>query len=144
MKPNDRIVDLGCGYGAIGLALAPETSQQVTLIDKDFVAIEYTKKNAELNKIMNCETLLSNGFTQIPADRSFTLIVSNLPAKVSKEMYWILFNDAYQKLEKGGRLYVVVIAGLKEFIKRNFNEIFEIHDKVAHTNTHLVAMATKV
>ena len=144
VRPDDRILDLGCGYGAIGLALAPETNEQVHFVDKDFVALEYTKKNSTLNHIQNIETHLSNGFAQIPADHSFTLIVSNLPAKVSKEMYWIFVNDAYQRLAPGGRLYVVVIAGLKEFVKRNFDEIFGNYEKVAHTNTHIVAMAKKL
>lgn len=66
IKETDDCLDLGCGYGPIGLTmakLAPKGS--TTLVDKDFKAVEYSNINAELNQIKNAEALLSNGFDQI-------------------------------------------------------------------------------
>lgn len=52
IRPNDDILEIGCGYGPIGLTLAKLSPQgMVHLVDKDFVAVEYAKKNAELNHI---------------------------------------------------------------------------------------------
>jgi 16S rRNA G1207 methylase RsmC len=140
VKPNDDILDMGSGYGAIGIALAKSTNGKVDMVDKDFVAVEYSKKNAEINKVDNCKTYLSNGFEQI-GDKQYDVIVSNLPAKVSKEFFWILFREAKKHLKPNGKFYVVVISGLKEFIKRNFEEVFGNYKKVTHSNDYMVALA---
>jgi len=88
------LLDLGCGYGAIGIVLANEKPDlKVDMIDKDFVAVEYANKNAKLNGVQNTKAYLSNGFDQIPKEQKFDLIISNLPAKISKEYFWILFAE---------------------------------------------------
>ena len=137
------ILDLGCGYGALGIPLAALAPQaEVHLIDKDFVAVEFAKKNAELNGAKNCKTYLSNMFSNVP-DRKFDCIVSNLPAKVGKELLRITLSDAKEHLTKGGSLYVVTISGLKEFIKRNLTEVFGNYEKVKQGRTYTVALARR-
>ncbi|HEY9584868.1 MAG TPA: methyltransferase [Candidatus Paceibacterota bacterium] len=143
-KENDTILDLGCGYGAIGIPLARLAPQgKVHMTDKDFVAVEYTKKNAELNKTPNTLTYLSNGFDQIPKDVKFDIIVSNLPAKISKEFFWILFAEAKEFLKTGGSFYVVTIAGLKRFTENNFQKIFGNYELLDSKKTYFVAKTTK-
>lgn len=143
VKPDERAIDLGCGYGPLGLAIAKSAPQgHCTLVDKDFVAVEYAKKNAALNRINNVEVLLSNGLDQVPP-RNFTLAVTNLPAKTTKEHYYLFFNDIRERLEPGGRFYVVVITGLRQFIARSFKEVFGNHDKVKQGQFYTVAMAEK-
>jgi 16S rRNA (guanine1207-N2)-methyltransferase len=141
---NDVSLDLGCGYGPIGLFMAKKSNGgKAHLIDKDFVAIDFAKKNAGINNVSNIQIYLSNGFSNIPANLQFDNIVSNLPAKVSNEFYWILFNDAKKYLRPGGKFYVVTISGLKEFIKRNFKEVFGNYKKLAQNKTYTVAVAVK-
>lgn len=138
------ILDLGCGYGAIGLVLAaalPDAT--VHLVDKDFVAVEYAKKNAIANKLSNCEAYLSNGFSHVPKDMKFDLIVSNLPAKVGKELLYIMMNEAKSHLNPGGSFYVVTISGLKEYIKRQFKDVFGNFTKVKQSKTYVVSKAEK-
>lgn len=142
IKPNDISLDLGCGYGAIGLTVTKLSPQgKVHLIDKDYVAVEYAKKNALLNKIENCEIYLSNTFEKVP-EIQFDNIISNLPAKVSKELFWIIFLESKKYLKPGGKLYVVTISGLKEFIKRNFIEIFGNYEKLGQNKTYTTAVAS--
>ena len=144
INESDNILDLGCGYGVLGVVAAKKARQgRVTMVDKDFVAVDYAKRNAGINGINNCDIFLSNGFAQIPTELRFDLIVSNLPAKVSKELYWIMFADAFERLNKGGRLVVVVIAGLKEFIKRNFKNFFGNYKRLAYKNGYMVFQAIK-
>ncbi len=144
VRPDERALDLGCGYGPLGLAIAKAAPQGFcTLVDKDFVAVEYARKNAALNGIGNVEVLLSNGLDQVPADRRFTLAVTNLPAKTGKEHYYLFFHDIRERLEPGGRFYVVVITGLRQFIKRSFTEIFGNHKKIKQGKQYTVAMAVK-
>ena len=81
VNEDDDTLDLGCGYGPLGLTLARLAPKGTSvLVDKDFVAVDYSRKNAEINGITNADIFLSNGFSQI-GDRHFDLIVSNLPAK---------------------------------------------------------------
>jgi 16S rRNA G1207 methylase RsmC len=143
--PRDTILDLGCGYGAIGIALAKLAPEGKTvMVDKDFVAVEYARKNAVLNGVAkNTETYLSNGFNQIPTGQRFKVIISNLPAKISKEFFWILFKETYDRLEPGGTFYVVTIAGLQRFIEKNFQIIFGNYNLIASQGTYFIAAATK-
>ena len=143
VQPDDRAIDLGCGYGPLGLTiarLAPEGS--VLMVDKDFVAVEFANRNAELNGIENARAMLSDGLKHI-SDERFTLAVTNLPAKTSNEHYYLFFQDIYEHLEPGGRFYVVVISGLRNFIKRAFTEVFGNHRKIKQGKTYTVAMAIK-
>ena len=144
IREGDICLDLGCGYGAIGIALATCTqTATVYMVDKDFVAVDYARKNVEQNRLQNCHVLLSNGFSHLP-DIQFDLIASNLPANVGKELLQIFLTDAKQYLKPNGRLYVVTISGLRAFIKRNFLNIFGNYQKVKQRHTHTVAMATRL
>lgn len=138
---DDDTLDLGCGYGPLGLTLARLAPQGISvLVDKDFVAVEYSKKNAILNNLKNVDIFLSNGFDQI-AKRKFDLIVSNLPAKTGKELYYLYFYDALMSMNSGGRLYVVTISGLRQFIQRAFLEVFGNYEKVKQGQRYTVALA---
>ena len=139
----NKVLDIGCGYGPLGLAIAKSIpAGHCVMVDKDFVAVDYARKNSSLNHIHNAEVLLSNGLDQVPP-RSFTLAVTNLPAKVSKEHYYLFFHDIKERLQPGGRFYVVVISGLRQFIARSFTEVFGNHKKVKQGKVYTVAMAIK-
>lgn len=143
IKPTDYTLEVGCGYGPIGLTIAKMSPQgRVHMLDKDFVAVDFTKKNAQINGIQNCDIYLSNAFSNVP-DIEFDNIVSNLPAKVGNELLFLILNDAKKHLKKGGKFYVVVIAGLKDYIKRNFKEVFGDYEKLKQGKTYVVAVAVK-
>ncbi len=142
VREDDDTLDLGCGYGPLGLTLARLAPRGTSvLVDKDFVAIDYSRKNASINGITNAEIFLSNGFTQI-GDRRFDLIVSNLPAKTGKELYYLYFYDALVRMKPGARFYVVTISGLRKFVQRAFMEVFGNYKKLKQGGTYTVAMAT--
>lgn len=144
IKPTDDILDLGCGYGILGIVLAKLAPQGTThMVDKDFVAIQYARKNAKINELKNTETYLSNGLSDVPENQYFDVIVSNLPAKTGKELHYIMLQEAYDHLKPGGRLYVVTISGLKDYIKRTFNEVFGNYEKIAHSKHYSVGLAIK-
>ena len=140
----DVCLDLGCGYGPIGLTMAKLASRgKVYMVDRDFVAVEYAKRNAELNGLTNCEVFLSNAFSHIADDMKFDVIASNLPAHVGKELLFVILSDAKRHLKKDGRLYVVTIAGIRAFIKRNFVEVFGNYKKVKQGKAYTVALAVR-
>jgi 16S rRNA (guanine1207-N2)-methyltransferase len=121
-RKADSSIDLGCGYGILGMTAARECPEgQHLLIDKDFVAIEYAKKNCFDNRLSNTEVQLSNGFRHVDPARRFDLVMSN----------------------SGGRFYVVTINGLREFMQRTFKEVFGNSDKLKQGKTYTITMAQK-
>lgn len=137
-------LDLGCGYGPVGLTLACLAPRgQVHLVDRDFVAVEYARQNAQRNGLGHCQVYLSNAFSHVPANLRFDLVASNLPAKVGNEMLTLILSDTWHRLNPGGYFYVVTVAGLKDYIKRNFRTVFGNYEKIRQGGTYTVARAVK-
>lgn len=144
IAPDDDCLDLGCGYGPIGLTLAILAPEGRTLmVDKDFVAVDYANRNVRLNGIENAQAQLSNGFDRIAPKQRFDVIASNVPAKVGKELLAILLHDAQARLNPGGRLYLVTINGLREYMKRNLSEVFGNYSKLKQGAHYTVALAQR-
>jgi 16S rRNA G1207 methylase RsmC len=113
------------------------------MVDKDFVAVDYSNRNAERNRIGNARAQLSNGFDQIDPDLRFDLIASNVPAKVGKEMLSLYLHDARDRLRPGGRLYLVTINGLRQYMKRNLTEVLGNYEKLKQGAHYTVALARR-
>lgn len=144
VQPNEIALDIGCGYGPIGLAIAAIAKNgQVHMVDKDFVAVDYANKNAELNNLPQAKAYLSNGLSAVPKDLQFTTVVSNIPAKVGKEMLSIMLHDIKQQLAPGGQLVVVTINGLRDYMKRNFKEVFGNYEKVKQGRDYTISRCVK-
>ena len=141
---SDICLDLGCGYGPIGLALARHCHKgQVHMVDKDFIAVELANYNAKNNGINNAEAYLSDAFTHVPSEVKFHQIISNIPAKVGREQLSIILYDAYDALESGGIITVVTINGLKDFMKNNFKSVFGNYKKIKQGQKYIISQAVK-
>jgi 16S rRNA (guanine1207-N2)-methyltransferase len=121
--------------------LAPQG--QTLMVDKDFVAVDYAARNIKVNRLENARAQLSNGFDQIDPELRFDLIASNVPAKVGKELLALLLHDAHARLRPGGRLYLVTINGLRQYMKRNLTEVFGNYDKLKQGAHYTVALAER-
>jgi 16S rRNA G1207 methylase RsmC len=138
---RDTVLDVGCGYGAIGIVAASIANRGIThMVDKDFVAVEHAKRNAETNGVKNTKTYLSNLLSNVP-QMQFDVILSNPPAQGGRELLSIFLHDAKLHLKTGGKIYLVTVSGLKEFVKRNFKKIFGNYTKIRQSGTHTVALA---
>lgn len=144
IKEDEVALDIGCGYGPIGLCIASIAKQgEVHMVDKDFVAVYYANKNAQQNNLPNAKAYLSNGLSAVPKGMKFTTIVSNIPAKVGKEMLSILLHDVHEHLEPNGQFVVVTINGLRQYMKRNFMEVFGNYDKVKQGKDYTISRCVK-
>lgn len=144
VEADDNCLDLGCGYGPIGITLARLAPKGKTqLLDKDFVAVDYSNKNIKDNDINNASAVLSNGFDALSKNPEWDLIASNIPAKVGKEMLGLYLVDAKDLLKPGGKFYVVTINGLRHFMKRNMTDIFGNYKKLKQGKNYTVAVTTK-
>ncbi|MCS5591965.1 MAG: class I SAM-dependent methyltransferase [Gammaproteobacteria bacterium] len=143
-ESSDICLDLGCGYGPIGLALAKHcVDGEVHMVDKDFVAVELSNMNAKLNKLPNAKAYLSDAFAQVPSDVKFDQIISNVPAKVGREQLSIMLYDALDALKPGGTITFVTINGLRDFIKNNFKSVFGNYKKLKQGQKYTISQAIK-
>ena len=144
VQPDDDCLDLGCGYGPVGLTLARlAPGGRTMLVDKDFVAVEYAQRNAELNGIENVDVLLSNAYSHIPAERRFNLIAANIPARAGNEMLEMMVAGAQHRLAPGGRLYVVGLTGMRKFVRRLVEQHFGNYEKLKQGRDYTVASAVR-
>ena len=101
------VLDLGCGWGAAGVAVAKANPEcRVTSTDVNLRALELTRENARLNGV-TLECLESDGLSAV-AGRHFRTIFTNPPIRAGKETVCRLFREASEALLPGGELYVVI------------------------------------
>ena len=140
----DVSLDLGCGYGPIGCWIAANSpTGKIRMVDRDYLAVEYSNTNAYLNGLKNCKAYLSNGFSEVPPEVRFNNVVSNIPAKVGRELLLIILVDAHKRLCSGGQIAVVTINGLREFMKNNLKQVFGNYKKLKQGRAYTVARAVK-
>ncbi|HOB20125.1 MAG TPA: class I SAM-dependent methyltransferase [Candidatus Atribacteria bacterium] len=104
---SGKVLDLGCGYGIIGLSIALLNKEaHVTMADINRRAVELAQYNAKQNGIRNVDVLLSDGFSDI--EGIFSAIVSNPPIRAGKKVIYPMFEQSLDHLEAGGALYIVI------------------------------------
>lgn len=105
---NARVLDVGCGYGPIGLSAAKLAAQgHVTMIDINSRAVELAKENAKRNGISNVSILESDLFAAVEGQQ-FDVILTNPPIRAGKETVHAIFEKAWSHLAEDGQLWVVI------------------------------------
>lgn len=112
-----KVLDLGCGYGPIGIALKKMCPQaEVHMVDRDALAIEFSNTNSKINNITDkIKAYGSLGYDSVN-DTDFDLIISNIPAKVGNQVLTHMIKDARFHLTKKGRVAIVVIDAIADYI----------------------------
>jgi 16S rRNA (guanine1207-N2)-methyltransferase len=100
------LLDLGCGYGAIGIALCKAYNLSLTMTDVNPRALKCAEINCKTNDV-KANLLTSDGFACI--DGSFDTITLNPPIHAGKSVILRLFHDASNHLNDGGSLYIVIL-----------------------------------
>ena len=99
------ILDLGCGYGAIGIILGKTNNCNVTMSDVNKRALHLTKMNAKKNNV-SVNVIESDGYENI--DSKFDYVISNPPIRVGKKILYRLLLDTKSHLKENGKLIIVI------------------------------------
>lgn len=107
VQPTDRVLDLGCGYGVVGLVAAGLAGEgRVTLVDINERAAALARENLRANGIENAEAFAGDGFAPI-ASRIFDVIAFNPPIRAGNAVIHQLIEQAKDHLAPTGRFYLV-------------------------------------
>ena len=102
---SDRVLDLGCGVGIVGI-YAAQCGADVMMTDFDRSAVQIAAENCSRNNV-SCMVLESDGFAAIEPGRLFTQILSNPPYHTDFSVAKRFIEGAFRHLEVGGRLIMV-------------------------------------
>jgi 16S rRNA (guanine1207-N2)-methyltransferase len=136
-----NILDVGCGYGPIGLTLKTlHKESQIHMLDKDALAVDYSRQNAELNGLRNVNIYGSLGYDDVTRT-DFDLIISNIPGKAGGPVIEYLLREAAFYLAPGGMAAIVVVTPLAEPVEKILGSTPEIEtvlkkDRPGHVVFH--------
>lgn len=107
LKPGDKVLDLGCGYGPVGLYAAKRLGiGSVVLCDVSEEAVGYARANAAGNGLPGLDIRLSDGYSAVP-EHDFTLILSNPPYHTDFSVAKRFIEGGFRRLALGGRMMMV-------------------------------------
>ena len=106
--PAGNLLDLGCGYGPIGLTLAKEQPQrQIMMADVNERALELARNNAAENRITNVQIQISDIYQQLQ-QQTYAAIYTNPPIRAGKAVVSAMITQAKNHLVLEGQLWLVV------------------------------------
>ncbi len=112
----EKVLDPGCGYGPIGIALkALNPGAALHMTDRDALAVRYARENALLNGIEDALAYPSLGFDDI-RDRDFDLVAANIAGKAGERVIASWLRDAPLLLRAGGLAGIVVVSPLEPLV----------------------------
>ena len=102
------VLDVGCGYGPIGLSIAKANPERfVHMMDVNARALQLAEKNASVNGVQNVRIFESDGLSNV-GDVKAAAILTNPPIRAGKETVFRFYDGAFDKLVSGGELWVVI------------------------------------
>ncbi|MDC2867195.1 MULTISPECIES: class I SAM-dependent methyltransferase [unclassified Bacillus (in: firmicutes)] len=101
------VLDVGCGYGPIGLSLAKEFQEcTVHMVDVNERALGLAKENAANNQIGNVRIYQSSVYENVSGE--YAAILSNPPIRAGKHVVHEILEKAVDHLVPGGELWIVI------------------------------------
>lgn len=110
LKENDinekRVLDVGCGYGFLGIMVSRVTDSYVEMIDINKRAVHLTNMNIKRYKDFKGKTYISNVYENV--EGKYDIIITNPPIRIGKEKLLEILIGAFDHLEDNGLLYYVI------------------------------------
>ncbi|WP_081005511.1 MULTISPECIES: methyltransferase [Streptococcus] len=105
VNQGETVLDVGCGYGPLGLSLAKAYGVQATMVDINNRALDLARQNAERNKV-EATIFQSNIYEQV--EGNFDHVISNPPIRAGKQVVHEIIEKSKDFLEIGGDLTIVI------------------------------------
>lgn len=122
IKDGDAVLDLGCGYGVIGIAAAKSAKVKVTMTEINKRAARLAEENIKINHVENVR-VVQGSICEPIGDEKFDAILCNLPMSAGLKLVYEIIQQAKEHLNQGGSLQVVVRKGAKR-IEQKMQEVF--------------------
>ncbi|MCR8645806.1 class I SAM-dependent methyltransferase [Paenibacillus sp. N1-5-1-14] len=108
IESGSKVLDVGCGYGPIGLTAAKLSSENhVTMLDINERAVELSRSNAQRNGLSNVKVMQSDTLAAV-LDQTFDVVLTNPPIRAGKEIVHRIFEEVHAVLRPGGALWIVI------------------------------------
>ncbi len=130
IRPGDRVLDLGCGAGAVGLAAARRTgpSGHIAFIDSNLRAAALADLNARHAGLSNFRVYTASRLESLPTDE-FDVILTNPPYYAIDSITQLFVERSHALLKPGGRFYLVTKqwASVDPIVQQKYGEpeVFE-------------------
>ena len=105
VEKGERVLDVGCGYGPLGLSLVKAYGVQATMVDINNRALDLARKNAERNQV-SATIFQSNIYEQV--EGKFDHVISNPPIRAGKQVVHEIIEKSMDFLEDDGDLTIVI------------------------------------
>lgn len=106
LRENEVILDVGCGYGPIGIYAKKITNNPVVMLDINPRALALSSQNLDLNGV-EAEVIESDCLDSV-LDKKFGLIICNPPIHAGKNIVYKIFEQSYEVLNKNGSFWIVI------------------------------------
>lgn len=118
------VLDIGCGYGPIGIYIKNNCKCNVDMVDINERAVNLAKKNASLNNVC-VNIFVSDKYSNV--DKKYDCIITNPPVRVGKKILYDILFGATDYLKKDGVLYLVINKdqGAKS-LKKDLEKCYEV------------------
>ncbi|WP_037291602.1 class I SAM-dependent methyltransferase [Saccharibacillus sacchari] len=137
------VLDVGCGYGPIGIAAGILGATSIMMLDVNERAIELARENAAANGVPQAKAMQSDLLEAVSQER-FDVIISNPPIRAGKETVHRLFEQASACLKPGGSLWIVIQKKQgAPSAKAKLEELFEQVDEVTKDKGYRIYKAVK-
>lgn len=108
-KVDGVLLDVGCGYGPIGLSIAKANPErEVHMMDINTRAITLSQKNAQVNGVQNVRIFESDGLSSVEQGTKAAAILTNPPIRAGKDTVFKFYDGAFDLLVEDGELWVVI------------------------------------
>lgn len=105
VNQGETVLDVGCGYGPLGLSLAKAYGVQATMVDINTRSLDLARRNAEKNNA-KATIFQSNIYEQV--EGHFDHVISNPPIRAGKQVVHEIIEKSKDFLETSGDLTIVI------------------------------------